>query len=100
VARIRAFIDTDTICLWVIGITDYPSITILSRKGEENVKDQFKDKRLLNVQELAHYLGMSHWTVRAKVRNNEFPFKARRLGKFLRFDIHEVDRYINSLPVV
>jgi len=63
------------------------------------VKDQFQEKRLMNVQELAQYLGMSHWTVRAKVRNNEFPFKPRRLGRFLRFDIQEVDRYINSLPV-
>ena len=63
------------------------------------MKDQFHDKRLMSVQELAQYLGMSHWTVRAKIRNDEFPFKARRLGRFLKFDIQEVDRYINSLPV-
>jgi len=63
------------------------------------VKDQFKDKRLISVQELAHYLGMSHWTVRAKVRNDEFPFKPRRLGRFLRFDIQEVEHYINTLPI-
>jgi len=99
VAGIRALTDTDTLCLWVISITNYPSITTLLWKGEEKMKDQFKDKLLLTVQELAHYLGMSHWTVRAKVRNDEFPFKPRRLGKFLRFDIHEVDRYITSLPV-
>ena len=63
------------------------------------MKDQFHDKRLMSVQELAQYLGMSHWTVRAKVRNDEFPFKPRRLGRFLKFDIQEVNRYINSLPV-
>jgi len=99
VARIRALTDTNTLCLGVIGITDYPSITTLLWKGEEKVKDQYQEKRLINVQELAQYLGMSHWTVRTKVRNNEFPFKPRRLGRFLRFDIHEVDRYINSLPM-
>jgi excisionase family DNA binding protein len=98
VACFRALTQTDTLYLWVIGVTDEMSLTILSWKGEEKVKDQFNDKRLLTVQELAHYVGMSHWTVRAKVRKNEFPFKPRRLGKFLRFDIQEVDRYINSLP--
>jgi excisionase family DNA binding protein len=99
VAGIRALTHTDALCLGVIGITNYPSITKLLWKGEEKMKDQFKDKRLITVQELSDYLGMSHWTVRAKVRNHEFPFKPRRLGRFLRFDIHEVDRYINSLPV-
>jgi len=74
-------------------------ITIIQLKEGCNVKDQFQDKRLMSVQDLAQYLGMSHWTVRAKIRNDEFPFKPRRLGRFLKFDIQEVDRYINSLPV-
>ena len=63
------------------------------------MKDQFHDKRLMGVQDLAQYLGMSHWTVRAKIRNDEFPFKPRRLGRFLKFDIQEVEQYINNLPV-
>jgi excisionase family DNA binding protein len=74
-------------------------ITIIQLKEGCNVNDQFQDKRLMSVQELAQYLGMSHWTVRAKIRNDEFPFKPRRLGRFLKFDIQEVDRYINNLPV-
>jgi len=53
----------------------------------------------MSVQELAQYLGMSHWTVRVKIRNDEFPFKPRRLGRFLKFDIQEVEQYINNLPV-
>ena len=63
------------------------------------MKNQFQDKRLMSVQDLAQYLGMSPWTVRAKIRKNEFPFKPRRLGRFLKFDIQEVDRYINNLPL-
>ena len=63
------------------------------------MREQFRGKRLMSVQDLAQYLGMSPWTVRAKIRNDEFPFKPRRLWRFLKFDIEEVDRYINSLPV-
>ncbi len=64
------------------------------------MKNHFKDKKLLSVQELAQYLGMSEWTVRAKIRNGEFPFKAKRLGRLLKFDIREVDNFINNLPLV
>ena len=63
------------------------------------MKNQFHDKRLISVQDLAEYLGMSPWTIRAKIRNDEFPFKPRRLGRFLKFDIQEVEQYVNSLPV-
>lgn len=63
------------------------------------MKNQFHDKRLISVQDLAQYLGMSPWTIRAKIRKDEFPFRPRRLGRFLKFDIQEVEQYINSLPV-
>jgi len=56
VAGIRALTHTDALCLGVIGITNYPSITTLLWKGEEKMKDQFKDKRLITVQELSDYL--------------------------------------------
>ena len=57
-------------------------------------------KRLLSAQETADYLGISVRTLynqtsrRAKV---EFPVKPKRIGKLLKFDIKDLDSYIDSL---
>jgi excisionase family DNA binding protein len=62
------------------------------------MKNRFQRKKLLSIRELAEYLGMSPMTIRAKIKKDEFPFKAKRLGRLLKFDIQEVDDYINNLP--
>jgi excisionase family DNA binding protein len=64
------------------------------------MKSRHRDKRLLSVQELANYLGLSPITVRIKMKKGVFPFKAKRLGGLLKFDLQEVDKYINDLPIV
>jgi predicted DNA-binding transcriptional regulator AlpA len=57
-------------------------------------------KRLLNVQEAADYLGISAKTIynqsgpRAK---KCFPVKAKRVGKLVKFDIRDLDAYIDKL---
>ena len=57
-------------------------------------------KRLLNVQELSKYLGLSPYTVRNKVKKGGFPFQAKRIGRLIVFDIQDVDNYIETLPII
>lgn len=57
-------------------------------------------KRLLSIQETAQYLGISQKTIynqtgpRAK---KVFPIKVKRIGKLVKFDIKDLDEYIDSL---
>jgi predicted DNA-binding transcriptional regulator AlpA len=57
-------------------------------------------KRLLSVEETAAYIGLSPRTIyngvapRAKA---PFPIKPKRIGKLIRFDIKDLDRYVDSL---
>jgi len=57
-------------------------------------------KRLLNIQETAHFLGISVRTIynqigrKAKIK---FPVKAKRIGRRILFDIRELESYVDSL---
>lgn len=58
------------------------------------------DRRLLSVEEAAVYLGLSPRTLYngvAPKSKDPFPVKAKRLGKRVLFDIHELDRFVDSL---
>jgi len=57
-------------------------------------------KRLLNVAETASYLGISPRTIyngiSRKAKKGEFPIKPKRIGRAVRFDINDLDEFINS----
>jgi len=63
-------------------------------------KDQPVSKRLLSVSEAAMYLGIAERTIyngtgrRSKAK---FPVPVKRIGKLIRFDIKDLDRYIDSI---
>lgn len=57
-------------------------------------------RRLMSVEETAHYLGISPQTIYNKTHRrakNRFPVKPKRVGKLLKFDKREVDAYVDSL---
>ena len=57
-------------------------------------------KRLFTVEETAHYLGLSPRTIynaTAPKSKTPFPVKPKRIGKLVRFDIRDLDRYVDSL---
>ncbi len=56
------------------------------------------ERRLLNVSELAKYLGVSPQTIYNKLSAGTFPIKTKRLGRLLKWDIRDVDRYLDKLP--
>lgn len=57
-------------------------------------------KRLLNINETAAYLGLSPRTIYngiAPKSRKPFPVKPKRIGKLVRFDIRDLDQYVDSL---
>jgi len=59
-----------------------------------------KGKRLLNVEETAFYLSLSPRTIYNAVApksKTPFPVKPKRIGKLVRFDVRDLDRYVDNL---
>jgi predicted DNA-binding transcriptional regulator AlpA len=57
-------------------------------------------KRLLSVEETAEYLGISPRSLynrTAPKSRNPFPVKPKRIGKLVKFDINDLDQYIETL---
>jgi excisionase family DNA binding protein len=60
-------------------------------------------KRLLSVEEAAFYLSISPRTLYSAVApksKKPFPVKPKRIGKLVRFDIRDLDRYVDALDSV
>ena len=60
----------------------------------------FQGKRLLSVEETAHYLGLSPRTIYNQIgrkAKKPFPVKPKRIGKLVKFDIQDLDQYVKSL---
>jgi predicted DNA-binding transcriptional regulator AlpA len=56
-------------------------------------------RRLLNIQEAATYLGLAPRTLYngiAPKSRNPFPIKPVRIGKLRKFDIRDLDRFIEE----
>jgi excisionase family DNA binding protein len=67
---------------------------------EQINKDILIRKRLLGVEETADYLGIKARTIYNKTgrkAKEKFPVKFIRVGKLIKFDILDLDEYINSL---
>lgn len=57
-------------------------------------------KRLLSVEEAGIYLGISPRTIYngiAPKSKKPFPLKPKRIGKLVRFDIRDLDTFVESL---
>jgi len=63
--------------------------------------DKHLTKRLLSVEETARYLGLSPRTVYNGLTKNSkkpFPVRHKKLGKLIKFELKDVDAYLNKLP--
>jgi len=59
-----------------------------------------QQKRLLSVVETAEYLGISPRTIYNQIApkaKKKFPIKPKRIGKLVKFEISDLDQYIESL---
>lgn len=62
--------------------------------------DKSLTKRLLSVEETAEYLGLSVRTLYNRVAprsKRPFPVKPKRIGKLVKFDVRDLDNYIDTL---
>lgn len=57
-------------------------------------------RRLLKIQEAADYIGISPDKIRDWIAKRRIPFKNVSMGKkaIFRFDLRELDRWIDQLP--
>jgi excisionase family DNA binding protein len=58
------------------------------------------EKRMLGVKELSGYLGLSPQTIYNKLSAGTFPIKTKRLGRLLKWDRRDLDRYLDKLPTI
>ena len=57
-------------------------------------------RRLLSVEELAEYLGISPRTIYNRLGlkgKKRFPIRPKRIGRLVKFDLKDVEKYIDSL---
>lgn len=57
-------------------------------------------KRLLSVEETAQYLGLSCRTIYNQIgpkSKRPFPVKCKRIGKLVKFDIRDLENYVDTL---
>jgi excisionase family DNA binding protein len=62
--------------------------------------DERPTKRLLSVEETAQYLGLSTRTIYNQIcrkAKKPFPIKPKRIGKLVKFDVQELEKYVDSL---
>jgi len=63
-------------------------------------KNTASGKRLLSVEETAAYLGISPRTIYNKIGRRTktmFPIKPKRIGRLVRFDLKDIEDYIDSI---
>ena len=64
------------------------------------MEKKLPEKRLLSVKETAAYLGISERTIYNQIHRQakkKFPVKPKRIGKLVKFDIRDLERYVESL---
>ena len=64
------------------------------------MSNEIVKKRLLSVEEVAQYLGLSSRTIYNQIApksKRPFPIKPKRIGKLVKFDVRDLDNYIDTL---
>lgn len=63
-------------------------------------QERVLEKRLLNVEATAVYLGISSRSIYnaiAPKSKKPFPVRPKRIGKLVRFDIRDLEKYVDTL---
>ncbi len=58
------------------------------------------ERRMLGINEVADYLGLSPQTIYNKLSAGTFPIKTKRLGRLLKWDRRDVDHFLDKLPTI
>jgi predicted DNA-binding transcriptional regulator AlpA len=55
-------------------------------------------RKLLSVAELSDFIGLRPQTIYNKMSQGLFPIKHKKMGRLVKFDIKDINRYLSSLP--
>ena len=55
-------------------------------------------QRMLGISELSEYIGLKPQTIRNQLASGTFPIPTKKIGKLLKWDIRDVDKYLDKLP--
>lgn len=58
------------------------------------------ERRMIGIDELAEYIGIRPQTIRNKINLGTFPIPTRKIGRLLKWDRRDVDRYLDRLPKI
>lgn len=58
------------------------------------------ERRMIGIEELADYIGIRPQTIRNKINLGTFPIPTRKIGRLLKWDRTDVDRYLDRLPKI
>ena len=72
----------------------------VNRRNKEGTSAEDSPKRMLNFEELGHYIGLSPQTIRNKFYAGEFPIPAKKILSKVLWDREDVDKYLNKLPKI
>ena len=56
------------------------------------------EKRMMGIKELSEYIGIKPQTIRNKISSGTFLIPTRKIGRLLKWDIKDVDKYLDQLP--
>ncbi len=66
----------------------------------KSINSRIEHKRLLSVEETAAYLGLSPRTIYNQIgprAKKPFPVKPKRIGKLVKFDLRDLEQYVDSI---
>ena len=66
----------------------------------KKTKDNKIPKRMLNFDELGHYIGLSPQTIRNKFYAGNFPIPAKKIFSKVLWDKRDVDKFLDKLPKI
>lgn len=58
------------------------------------------EKRMMDIKELAEYIGLKTQTIRNQISLGKFPIPTKKIGKLLRWDRRDVDGYLDRLKKI
>ena len=59
-----------------------------------------RHRRMIGIKELSAILGLKEQTIRNKLTSGTFPIPTKKIGRLLKWDNKDVEKFLNSLPKI
>jgi predicted DNA-binding transcriptional regulator AlpA len=58
------------------------------------------EKRMMDIKELSAYIGLRPQTIRNRISLGSFPIPTKKIGRLLKWDRRDVDKYLDRLQKI